>query len=91
MKTVEVQVEGQTVIVTATPEPPAPAKEFKSTDPTTYIEVTFGDPDTLDPALDYETAGGGVIQNVYDTLIYFQKENPNAFVPDAGSGSALVG
>ncbi len=80
VKTVEVQVEGQTVVVTATPEPVV-AKEFKSADPTTYITVTFGDPDTLDPALDYETAGGGIIQNVYDTLIYFQKENPNAFVP----------
>ncbi len=80
VKTVEVVTEGQTVVVTATPEP-VMAAEFKSADPATYITVTFGDPDTLDPALDYETAGGGVIQNVYDTLIYFQQENPNAFVP----------
>ena len=82
IKTVEVPGEaGQTVIVTATPEPEKVA-EFKSPDPTTYTTVTFGDPDTLDPAWDYETAGTGVIQNVYDNLVLFDKDNPNAFVPN---------
>jgi len=81
VKTVEVQVEGKTVVVTATPEPTAPPMEFKSKDPTTYVAATFGDPETLDPALDYETAGGAVVMNVYDTLIYYNREQPSEFVP----------
>jgi peptide/nickel transport system substrate-binding protein len=80
VKTVEVEVGGETVVVTATPEPEK-VVEFKSADPTTWVQATFGDPDTLDPAFDYETAGAQIIQNVYDTLIFFEKENPNAFVP----------
>ncbi|MEW5869190.1 MAG: ABC transporter substrate-binding protein [Chloroflexota bacterium] len=80
VKTVEVQVGGETKIVTATPEPVV-AKEFKSPDPTTFVEVVFGDPDTLDPAWDYETGGTGVLQSTHDTLIYFNKDNPNAFIP----------
>jgi len=84
VKTVIVTVEGQkeVQVVTATPPPAAPVKEFKSKDPTTYTFATFGDPETLDPALDYETAGGDVVQNVYDTLIWYNKGDPNSFVPN---------
>jgi peptide/nickel transport system substrate-binding protein len=83
IKTVEVVVEGETIIVTATPEPEvvAPAAEFKSTDPTTLVVTTFGDPETLDPALDYETAGGDVLAAVYETLITYDREKPTVFVP----------
>ncbi len=80
VKTVEVEVGGETMVVTATPEPVV-AKEFKSPDPETYITVTFGDPDTLDPAWNYETAGNSVIMLTYDTLIFYDKDNPNAFIP----------
>jgi peptide/nickel transport system substrate-binding protein len=80
VKTVEVVKEGQTVIVTATPEPVV-AQEFKSKDPTTLTYVTFGEPETFDPALDYETSGGEIIQNVYDTLITYDREKPTTFVP----------
>ena len=75
-----VEKEGQTVVVTATPEP-AVATEFKSKDPTTLVNVTFGEPETLDPALDYETSGGEIIQSVYDTLITYEREKPTTFVP----------
>jgi peptide/nickel transport system substrate-binding protein len=81
VQTVEVVKEGQTVVVTATPPPPAPAMEFKSKDATTYTTATFGDPETLDPALDYETAGGSIVFNVYETLIFYNRENPTEFVP----------
>jgi peptide/nickel transport system substrate-binding protein len=81
-KTVVVEKEGQKVIVTATPVPAAPAKEFNSKDPKTYIAATFGDPETFDPALDYESAGLGVILNVYDTLIFYNYDDPNSFVPN---------
>jgi peptide/nickel transport system substrate-binding protein len=83
VKTEIVTVAGtpQVVVVTPTPEPAAPPAEFKSKDPTTWVQVTFGGPETLDPALCYETSGGSIIQNVYDTLIFYNKENPNDFVP----------
>jgi peptide/nickel transport system substrate-binding protein len=70
----------QEVVVTATP---APVEEmtYTSADPENYLHVTFGDIDTLDPALDYETAGGTVLQNVYETLIWYNREDPNSFVP----------
>ena len=78
----ETQIVKEVQVVTATPPAAAPAKEFKSKDPTTYTHATFGDVDTLDPALDYETAGGEVVQNVYDTLIWYNKGDPNSFVPN---------
>jgi peptide/nickel transport system substrate-binding protein len=78
--TVEVEKEGQTVVVTATPEPEV-AVEFKSKDPTTLVNVVFGEPETLDPALAYETAGGEIIQNVYDKLIDYEREKPTTFIP----------
>ncbi len=40
------------------------AVEFKSKDPTTFVAVSIGEPDLLDPAADYETAGAEVNQNV---------------------------
>jgi peptide/nickel transport system substrate-binding protein len=73
-------VEGTPMVVTATPEPVV-ASEFKSKDPTTWVEVTFGDPETLDPAFDYETGGGGVLMQVYDTLVWYDKADAAKFVP----------
>ena len=64
---------------TAAPEPAAPA--FKSKDPTTLVVATFGGPETLDPALAYETAGGEIIQNVYETLVFYDGEATDKFVP----------
>ena len=52
-----------------------------SKDPTTYVEATFGEPETLDPALAYETSGGEIIQNVYETLIFYDGEATDKFVP----------
>ncbi|HLF73629.1 MAG TPA: ABC transporter substrate-binding protein [Anaerolineales bacterium] len=68
----------------ATEEPAAtepPAGEFTSEDPTTFVAVTFGEPETLDPALDYETAGGQVIDHVYDTLVTYDGPKADTFVP----------
>lgn len=77
---VEKQGESKTVVVTATPEP---KKEvvFKSKDATTFTAMTFGDPETLFPALAYDTASGGVIFNTYDTLIFYKKESVKDLVP----------
>jgi len=40
--------------------------------PNAVIKVTFGEPQTLDPAIDYETAGGEILMNVYETLVWFK-------------------
>jgi peptide/nickel transport system substrate-binding protein len=60
---------------------PATSGGFTSKDPTTFVNVTFGEPETLDPALDYETAGGEIIQNVYETLVFYDGEATDKFVP----------
>ena len=78
VKTVVVTEAGQVTVVTPTAPP---AKEWKSADPTTYTSATFGDPDTLDPALLYDTASGQIVQNTHDTLIFYNHEDPNSFVP----------
>ncbi len=45
-----------------------------SPDDTTFTEASFGGIDTLDPALAYDTASGEVIQNVYETLVFYDGE-----------------
>src|SRR5512142_1011997 len=79
-KTVIVQGTPQVIQVTAAPTQ-AQAPTFKSKDPTTFVVQTFGEPDTLDPALDYETAGSEIIQNTYDTLVWYNKDNVHQLVP----------
>jgi peptide/nickel transport system substrate-binding protein len=89
VETVVVEKPGETVVETVvvekvvepTAEPAAPAPEFKSADPTTFVAATFGEPELIDPALTYETAGGQIIQQTYDTLIFYDRENPVEFVP----------
>ena len=57
----------------------APTMGIKN--PDTIIEATIGEPETLDPAWAYDTASGEVIFNVYDTLVFFDKEKVDKFVP----------
>jgi peptide/nickel transport system substrate-binding protein len=63
---------------TTAPEPTG----FHSPDPTTFVvaESEVGI-DTLDPALAYDTASAEVIQNVYETLVFYDGEATDAFVP----------
>jgi len=56
-------------------------KDATAKNPTTFTEVTFGDVDTLDPALAYDTASGEILENVYDTLIFYDGAEPSKFVP----------
>ncbi len=49
--------------------------------PTPSRNATIGDADTLDPALAYDTASGEVIQNVYETLVFYDGEATDKFVP----------
>jgi peptide/nickel transport system substrate-binding protein len=75
---VEVPVE---VEVTAVPEEQPAAGELAAPDPETYTFVSFGDPDTLDINLNYETSGGQVILNVAEGLIFYDFNDSTTFVP----------
>ncbi len=66
--------------VVATPEPEMSAPTG-APDPTTWREISFGEPDTLDPALGYETTGGNVIQNVMEPLVIYDHISPTDLVP----------
>jgi peptide/nickel transport system substrate-binding protein len=70
----------ETIIVTATP---APEREVSFVSPRgdSYTAVTFGDPDTLDPALAYDTASATLIQNILEPLLYYNHKDATTYVP----------
>jgi peptide/nickel transport system substrate-binding protein len=86
-ETVEVtRVVTETVVETVEVEVPAEGEEeevgpMTAPDPTTYRTQTFGDINTMDPNLIYETAGGALLQNVMEPLIYYHREDATTFVP----------
>ena len=65
-----------TATPTVTPTPAAPG----SRNPTVLIYLTGHEPDTLDPQIDYTSAGAGVLHNIYETLVTYDKTNPAKFV-----------
>ncbi len=73
-----VVTEVQEVVVTATPEPAAP---IAAADPETLVIMTIGDMDTVDPALNYETAGGQTVSMVYETLVWYNGKDGTTFTP----------
>ncbi len=92
-ETVEVSVEA-TVLVEVTPtsepepaEAPLPeiAPDFK--DPDTYnVVVGAGEPETMDPSWTYETAGSGVQNNIYEGMVWFNKDKTDEFIPLLSTG-----
>jgi peptide/nickel transport system substrate-binding protein len=50
-------------------------------DPTTIVEATIGDPQTLDPAWAYDSGSSEIIFNVYETLLFPKKDSLTEFVP----------
>jgi peptide/nickel transport system substrate-binding protein len=74
---VETLSAGYTVRVTATPPP------FTMKHPDVFTTASFGEPDSLDPAADVENSGIEVLQNVYETLVWYQPgvESPTVLVP----------
>jgi|GEM_PF-1327948 len=52
-----------------------------SKDPQTYVYLSAYAPDTLDPALNYSAVGNWVAMNVYESLLFYQRENPDAYIP----------
>jgi len=49
--------------------------------PDTFIEVTIGEPRTLDPAVAYDTASGEVLENVYEHLIWYDRASTVTLIP----------
>jgi peptide/nickel transport system substrate-binding protein len=68
---------------TAVPPTPVPSFSdgFKSKDPNTFVSLEFGNVDTLDPALAYDTASGGILQQVYDNLVTYKRDSITELVP----------
>ncbi|HKM16931.1 MAG: ABC transporter substrate-binding protein [Firmicutes bacterium] len=52
-----------------------------ATDPNTFVYVTIGEPDTLDPAYAYDTASGEIIHQLYDTLFDYNGSSLEELVP----------
>ncbi len=75
-----VVTEVEEVVVTATP---APAEEvvFAAPDPETLVTMVTGDMQTVDPALNYETAGGQTVSMVYETLVWYNGKDGTTFTP----------
>jgi peptide/nickel transport system substrate-binding protein len=49
--------------------------------PGVMVVATIGEPESVDPAWLYETAGAEIVQNVYETLVFFKKDSVLDFVP----------
>ena len=49
--------------------------------PDTLIVAAVGDLDTLDPAWAYDTASCGAIFNIYETLVFYDGEYVDQFIP----------
>jgi peptide/nickel transport system substrate-binding protein len=49
--------------------------------PDSFTEATIGEPDYLDPAVDYETAGGEVLNSVYENLIWYDGSSASNLKP----------
>ncbi|MEM2838963.1 MAG: ABC transporter substrate-binding protein [Thermoplasmata archaeon] len=65
-----------TVHVKAETVPLEPVKN-----PDVFVTATIGEPDFLDPAVDYETAGGEILQNVYETLVWYDGASAKDLIP----------
>jgi peptide/nickel transport system substrate-binding protein len=79
-----VVTEVEEVIVEVTPEgmeDEGEAEMMAPDDPTVYTEVVFGDIDTMDPNLAYDTASGALLNNVMETLIYYNGSDATSYVP----------
>jgi len=49
--------------------------------PDTLIVEDIGEPQYIDPAVDYETVGAEIITNVYETLVWYNGTNSSQIVP----------
>ena len=87
IETVIVEGKPVEVVVTATPAPEEGATAVPKVSPTFKNPDTFtmitgaGEPETLDPAWTYETAGLSTELNIYEGLVTLMKTSVTEFVP----------
>ncbi|HQZ70703.1 MAG TPA: ABC transporter substrate-binding protein [Anaerolineae bacterium] len=58
---------------------PAESASVSKVPADSFVQVTAGEPETLDPAWSYETSGSAIESNIYDTLVYFKREKADEF------------
>jgi peptide/nickel transport system substrate-binding protein len=75
----------------ATLPPSTPLPMFVSSNPQTYTDVVAYDPDTLDPALSYSLDSNPIPNNVYETLVTYKRDDPNAIIPLLATGWGVSG
>ncbi len=57
------------------------AGSVKDNHPNTIVEASAGEPESLDPAWAYDTASSEIIMQVYENLLFMNKEKTDQFVP----------
>lgn len=57
--------------------------------PDQFVYETIGQPQFLDPSIDYETAGAEIIQNVYEQLMFFKGADATTVVPWLASSQTV--
>jgi len=62
-------------------EEPEPGEDIPFKNPGTFVSLTIGTIDSLDPAWGYDTSSGEQVQYMYDTLVFFDGESTSEFVP----------
>jgi len=62
-------------------EPEEPTIEIPYKNDGMFVQMIIGEPDSLDPAWCYETAGGEQIQYIYESLLWYDGEKTDEFVP----------
>lgn len=70
----------QVVVVTPVPTI-AEAIQFHAQDPTNFIEVQANEPETLDPVVTTDKSASAILQNVYETLVFFKRDSVTEFIP----------
>ena len=58
-----------------------PQIEIPFRNPDSFVQMIIAEPDSLDPAWGYDTASGEQVQYMYETLIYYDREKSDEFVP----------
>ena len=58
--------------------------EFKN--PDTIVHMVIGEPESLDPAVHYDSASSNVLRNLYDFLVFFKEGSVDEFVPMLATG-----
>ncbi|HEY5671450.1 MAG TPA: ABC transporter substrate-binding protein, partial [Anaerolineales bacterium] len=82
-----VEIAGTAMVVTATPEPEPSGEPLKAVSPEFKNADTFmvidgaGEQETLDPAWTYETRGSGIEANIYEGMVWFNREKTDEFIP----------